>query len=149
MLRRLWSSKPTLQSASVVAGAVTDPATDAEISQAHEDLKREYAPRYVAHWQHFESANVADLAPKARELWHNGFLRMDAALTKAEVSDAIGELRSTGGVFSGDDTGPIPYASLRKDGIAALEVADQTPICLGDRRATMCFRWPERSMATG
>jgi hypothetical protein len=129
-LSRLWSSKAKLQGAGVGPVPAIGPATDAKISSAIERLKLDWAPRYAEHWQHFESANLTDLAPMARELWHNGLVRIDAALTKLEVSDAIRELRALGGVFSGDYAGPIPYVSLRKDGIAALEVAEQTPICL-------------------
>lgn len=126
---RLWSAK-TNQRATSTPVPTAGPATDAEISLEIDRLKRDYAPRYAAHWEHFESVNLADLTPVAQELWHNGFVRIEAALTKEEVNDAIRELRALEGLLSGDYAGPIPYVSLRKDGIAALEVADQTPICL-------------------
>jgi hypothetical protein len=125
---RLWSAKANPESVQTVQ--VTAPATDAEISETIERLKRDYASRYAAHWQHFESVSLSDLTRIAQELWHNGFIRIDGALTKTEVSEAIRELGALEGVLSGDYAGPIPYVSLRKDGIAAMEVADQTPICL-------------------
>jgi hypothetical protein len=129
-LSRLWSSKAKLQGAGVEPVPAAGPATDAEISSAIERLKLDWASRHAEHWQHFENLNQADLPPMARELWDNGFVRLEAALTKEEVSRALAELAALDGIFTGDYAGPIPYSSLRKEGIAALEVTEQTPICL-------------------
>lgn len=142
MLKSLRSTALKLMPATKAAGPTPPP----DIAAAVDLLKERYRPEYERHWLDFERARVDALDPIAKALHSDGFVRFDSVLTPSQIAAAMAELNAIPGAATGDYSGPIAYAALKRDGIAAMEVTPDLPVCLDILMSKADFLQPVRAL---